>query len=141
MTRACAALLAIGAACGTDHGADGALRALAPHAEHFAAFERWTERALDGEASFGSRAALEEALFSQVRDDDAVLAVRLDRDGSAPLGFRAAGALPDDGYVAIRDARLGAVEIARTRVADRDAIVVRRAGPEGRTLRIAYAAP
>ena len=109
---ACAELL--GCRPETARVAQAAERAQ-PHLASFNRFERWARRAAMGDAALRDRAALGEVVFAPIRNTPELLAawVELADDRALRLSLPRASEPPKQpGWVALRDAKLGALQVA-----------------------------
>ncbi len=91
-----------------------------PHLEHFAGFDRWARRALEGDPAFRSRESLEETLFAPVRREGRVSAVWITRRSpDRQLVFGHLDALPKGlTWVRVRHEPLGELEVTTSKVPD-----------------------
>ncbi len=117
---ACVCLLA---ACGTrEAGLGEVAAAFTPRRESFARFNRWARQLQGSDVSLRSRAALGEATFAPLRGQSDVLAARVtmfDSSGEGepvvvgkPLELVEGCEWPAHEMVTIRDAQLGAIQVA-----------------------------
>lgn len=105
----------LGLGCKARPNVAHAAESAQPHLAAFAQFDRWARRAGVSERVTRDRDALSETTFAPIRSDRAIAAawVQLEGKRGFTLAFPGnAALLPELGWVALRDAQLGALRVA-----------------------------
>ncbi|MEC7522408.1 MAG: hypothetical protein VYE22_21150 [Myxococcota bacterium] len=131
--RATWLVCALSFGCGGEPpGAADTRRAVEVHLDDFAAYDRWARRLGLADSAFRSEAALAEAAFAPLRQEEDVIAAWLIREGPDARSLRSpdgAPPPPGSGWVTIQTEGLGALDAQRAPIGDERATFIRRSRP------------